>query len=400
MTNLGRVLCWMLLLAPAAANAHDYQFDGSMSRPVLENYLSRSITCQDLLIGKGNFDDNLRMLKSIGAKLVGRTVFVWGHEADLPRRLQLATKYAAKVHEVDPEIMLQAAAFEIVSEDVGRIAVPDWAFKALGQPVEQRNFRYADMVFADGRMRGRFAAGSVPDITRPETKLWFYYLAVSYIDAGIEAIHFGQVELMNRNDSQESDHWWQTLSLIRGYAAQHARRHFLLCDAHVPSGGLVHREHLVLDVHSFPLRIKELPDRPQEAVLQLGHRDSIYLRSRGGIAPSGWRCEHLPFLVEFDNWEASGRPGQPKAGGYYIWGYDEINWLAHQPAAYRNAWLRYASKWVRENDPAGFLEMPGARVLHVPVNGKEFYYANTPSEAVPDGFGQEDTIRAIWAAAR
>jgi len=27
-----------------------------------------------------------------------------------------------------------------------------------------------------------------------------------------------------------------------------------------------------------------------------------------------------------------------------------------------------------------------------------WYYANTPSPAVPDGFGDEEAIRAIWAA--
>ena len=42
--------------------------------------------------------------------------------------------------------------------------------------------------------------GQVPDVSRPETRLWFYYQAASYIDAGCEGIHFGQVEIMNRND--------------------------------------------------------------------------------------------------------------------------------------------------------------------------------------------------------
>jgi len=52
----------------------DYKFKGKISREVLENYLDRAITIQSLLIGQGDFDDNLRMIKNIGAKFIGRAV--------------------------------------------------------------------------------------------------------------------------------------------------------------------------------------------------------------------------------------------------------------------------------------------------------------------------------------
>ena len=39
---------------------------------MLENYLARSITMEGLLTGRGDLDDNARMLKHIGAK------FAWG----------------------------------------------------------------------------------------------------------------------------------------------------------------------------------------------------------------------------------------------------------------------------------------------------------------------------------
>ena len=59
--------------------------------------------------------------------------------------------------------------------------------------------------------------------------------------------------------------------------------------------------------------------------------------------------------------------------------------------------LRYAWQWVREHDQGGYLEMPGSRCLARPVKGKPWYWANRASAATPDGFGQEETIRAIWA---
>jgi hypothetical protein len=158
----------------------------------------------------------------------------------------------------------------------------------------------------------------------------------------------------------------------------------------------------------------EVPDKPQEAILKLGFSDGIYNRSKGGIAPSGWTCSHLPYLVEFDNYGVSRQPGQPRADGgrfNWIWGYDEVTWFAHQDKQYRAAWLLYAWNWVRTTDPNGYLEMPGSRMItngHLATLGdgtarsfsraRPWYHANNSSAAVPDGMGDEETIRAIWAA--
>jgi hypothetical protein len=397
MKLLERCLGGLLLLAALPAGARDYRFDGAISEQVLRSYLSRSMTTLNLLHDPAHLDDNIRMLKDCGAKFAGRTVCLWGQEANLPKTLERAKPSAAKLHEADPELILQACVFEIVSRDVEKLPVPDWAFAALGQPAEKRNFRYEAMVYASKQDRDQWGQGaSVPDVSRAETKLWFYYLSASYIDAGCEAIHFGQAEIMNRND-QGLDHWAQVLDLVRGYAAKHARRHWVLCDAHVPSGGLLRQGRLLLDFHSFPLRIAEVAQHPQEGELRVGFSDSIYGRSKGGITPSGWRCEHLPYLVEVDNWGASRQPGQAGLGGCWVWGYDEITWFSQQPEAYRNEWLRYAWRWVREHDQVGYLEMPGSRCLAGVAKGKQWYCANKASAATPDGFGQEDTIRAIWA---
>jgi hypothetical protein len=280
---------------------------------------------------------------------------------------------------------------------VEKVPVPEWAFTALGRPVEKRNFRYADMIYPEGQRRNWGRGASVPDVSRPETRLWFYFLAASFIDLGFEAIHFGQVEIMNRND-RDLTHWSEVFRLVRAYAAKHARRHMVVCDGHVPSGGLLRRGRLLLDFHSFPLRIMEVPDKPQEAILKVGFSDGIYGRSKGGLTFSGWKCEHLPYLVEIDNWGVSQQPGKPKAGGIWIWGYDEITWFAHQSPQYRKDWLRYAWEWVRRTDPNGYLQMPGSRTMVSPLDGTWWYYANKPSAAVPDGLGDEEAIRALWAA--
>ncbi len=377
----------------------DYKFSQTISRPVLENYLDRSITMQNLLTNQNDFDDNLRMIKNIGAKFIGRAVCQWGGEAHLMQNFELEKQLALKVHKADPDIILQACIFENVTDEINQIAVPAWAFTALGMPVEQRNFRYDDVLYTDGRFKNQWGNGSVPDVSRPETKLLFYFLAVSYINAGIEGIHFGQVELMNKND-KNLDNYAQILGLIRTYAHQHARRGMVICDAHVPSGGFLRDGKLLLDVHAFPLRIMENPDKAQEATLKVGYTDALYLRSKGGITPSGWQCDHLPYLVEFDNYGGSSQPGQAKAAGsfFWVWGYDEISWFANQSKPYRTFWLHYAYDWIHKTDINGHLEMPGSRQTSK-LKQMKWYHANNPGPAIPGGLGDEDTMRDIWAAA-
>lgn len=377
--------------------ARDDRFDGRISREVLDHYLSRSISMEGMLHGRGDLADDIRMLRTTGAKYIGRSICLWGQEADLAANLQRARAAIPQVHQADPEMVLEACIFEIVTAQIEQVPVPAWVFAAVGRRAEQRNFRYTDIVYADGPRSSQWGPhAGVPDISRPETKLWFYFLAATYIAMGIEGLHFGQAEIMNGNDPH-LDHWSEVFTLVRSYAARHARRHMVLCNAHVPSGGLLRDGHLLLDFHAFPLRVKEVPDKPEEGVLEVGHLDSFYGRSKGGIAPSGWSCKHLPYLVELDNWGVSQHPGQAGMGGIWVWGYDEITWFAHQSPQYRNQWLRYAWNWVRHTDPNGYLEMPGSRTMRSPLDHRAWYFANRPGPTVPDGLDDEETIRAIWA---
>jgi hypothetical protein len=337
------------------------------------------------------------MIKHIGAKFIGRALCLWNAENDFLNNVQRAQEIAPQVLAAVPDIILEACVFETVSPRVNEIAAPAWAFTAFGLQVEKRNFRYDDMIYPEGQRRPMGPNAQVPDESRLETQLWFYYQAVTYIDLGCEAIHFGQVEIMNNNDPGNA-HWAQLLSMVRAYAATHARRHIVLCDGHTPTGGLMHDGNPLLDFNEFPLRIKEVPDKPKEAILQLGFSDGIYNHSKGGMTVNGWRCEYLPYLVEFDNYGGSKHPGQPNVQGEFdwIWGYDEITWFAHQSKEYRTNWLKYAWNWVRTTDANGYLEMPGGRVTASP--DIYWYYANIPIPAVPTGMGDEETIREIWSS--
>src|SRR5579863_4512471 len=120
----------------------NYKFHRTISRQVLDNYLSRSISIEGLLNGKGDLTDNIRMLKDTGAKYIGRSICLWGGEANLLQNFERARKQIPEVRAADPEMLLEACIFEIVTTVVEQVPVPDWAFMALGLAVEKRNFHY------------------------------------------------------------------------------------------------------------------------------------------------------------------------------------------------------------------------------------------------------------------
>ena len=152
------------------------------------------------------------------------------------------------------------------------------------------------------------------------------------------------------------------------------------------------RGKLLFDFHSFPLRIAEVADHPYRGVLSVGYSDSIFLRSRGGVTPSGWSCDRLPYLVEFDNFGRS-NPGETEQGAVHLGlGRDYLVRTSARVRAQRLAPLRL--ELGKKTDAHGHLQMPGSRIM---TPGKpdapRWFWANTRSDACPQGFNTEDTIR-------
>jgi hypothetical protein len=383
----------------------DYRFNRIISRQVLDAYLARAVSHAGLCAcspeaAATHFDDDLRMLVWIGAKFVGRAAYAWVPPDDDEAHFRQALERAERVRKADPDIVLEAAVFEAVYEKVGSIDVPERVFAEFRQPAVKRGFQYAAMLYDGGKFHDHWAKGaSVPDMSKLETRMWFFYRASRYIDAGFEAIHFGQVHLMNQRDPDDA-FWLDLLTRVRRYAQGHPRRRMALCTAHT-HGVVLTGSRLLFDYHAWPLRPREVRGQPERAEAA-EWSDSIVRHSEGGIAPSGWQCDSLPYLVEFDNFGTSGKGHQARVGAPWVWGFDEIGWFAHQPAAYRDAFLRATDSWLRATDPAGHLQMPTRRNLAEAVmsNGvaTSMYCANRASPACPECFNQEETIRAIWSA--
>lgn len=386
-----------------------YYFDGSISRSVLEHYLDRSVTAGYFLL-KGpveNYEfpyreDDIRMVQNIGAKFIGRAVYVWGGESALADTAFTghARRLAKRMHQFDPEMIFQGCLFEFVSPDVNRLPIPDWVFKAFGLKPQKRCFNSAAMVRRlDPKAEVRWGdqGGGVPMVNNLETQLWYYFLARTYIDLGCEALHLGQVELIGSDDPQK-EAYAGLLQMIRDYARQHARRHYVLLDGHTPNHGFVKDGVSLLDFNSFPLRIKEVVSNPMDGVLEVDHSDGIYCKSLPATSPSGWKAEHMPYLVEFDNFGTNGHPGEPNLDDEFCWGYDDITFLAVHDEQYRNRFLWYAFDWLRKTDSNGHLQMCLIRMITCKDAEKTLrsYFANTRSLQCPIGYSQEETIKKIW----
>ncbi len=381
-----------------------FTFDGDISRQTLERYLDRAITMGYFLVpGQPEGyrfpyrDDDVRMIHNLGAKFIGRAIYRWGEESKLgdPAFLDYAKKMVDRVHADDPEVIFQGCLFEQVGADIDKLKIPAWVFADFGLPVEDRTFSRAAIIKREGRPNGGGRRGGVPIINNLETQLWFYFVAVSYINAGCEALHLGQVGLIGADD-KDLKIYSEFLAKVRAYAKLHARRHLVLMDGHVPSGGMVKNGVSLLDFNSFPMRIEAVPAKPHEAILEVGHLDAIFKRSKGCVSPSGWKCDSLPYLVEFDNFGRGPNPNVADPKSMFCWGWDEISWFALQPEEYRNQWLLYAHDWIKQTDPNGHLEMPGTRMISCPNETLRTYFANTKSPTCPVGYSQEETIKKIW----
>ncbi|MHB1453073.1 MAG: hypothetical protein ACYCYM_03815 [Saccharofermentanales bacterium] len=383
----------------------NFHFDGSISEEVLKNYLSRSMTLSFISSPSSSPASERSMIIRTGAKYIGRSIIPWQAETEYTFSIAGYKKVIDEMHAIDPEIVFETCIFETVWESCNGLKIPDWVFKAFNVPVESRNFNYGKMLFPSGKYVDHWESGcSVPDITQIETQMYFYYRACKYIDAGFEAIHWGQVMLIGSNDTGYAD-YQRVLTMVRKYAKTNARRHFVINNAHVhgmtgPDGKLL------FDFHSFPIRgkipageIAHAPseDNPQKVLLEKGNLDSIYGNSMGGMTVSGWRCNSLPYTVELDN-GGGHEPGylnRPDRA-YWIWGMDDISWFANQPLSYRSSWLQYAYGWVQNNDPAGNLMMPGSRPIYLQSLGAMTWYYATSAETTDFGWGDEEAIQFVW----
>lgn len=364
-------------------------FDGSMPRETLEYYLAHAASAQWISESE-TLDDDIRVILKTGLKFLGRAAGIWKGSRPEEDHFALVKQSADRIHAADPEIILQACIFEaLYREDVEPVPVPAWVFEAFGRKPETRNFNYDACLF----QKGTDTWDCMPDISQPETQMWFYYRGVRYIDSGYEAFHMGQIHLYTGHD-RGFQAIGRVIGMLRDYGRQHARRHKVLFDAH--SHSLVVNGKSLLDYNAMPFTRFPVLDRPGEKLVLV--REG---RSGGGISPEGVYEKSLPFLYEFDNWGgrdvwAHENLSYDKLAWSQWWGGDQISWFASQDEASRNSFLAYALKWTAVNNPDGFFAFPLMRGIGSGGDGAERHYKlNDHTDLCPEGFSQEDAAAEL-----
>lgn len=397
---------------PPVDDSPSYEIkDGIITEEVLNNYLDRAITESEFLNMNGyssdgyyGTDDDKRMILNTGAKFIGRAMYSWGRDARFAKDewFDNAKAKIDEMHSFDPDIIFQAALFEIVTTQVNQVPIPDWVFKAFGLQPEKRNFSFDKIRNPGGKYLGQWGSNTaVPDMSQLECQMWFYYMAVRYMNCGIEAFHCGQINLMaSMGDSAAGYPAYKKLfSMMREYAKTHTRHGIVLLDAHC-SGHVVDGVHL-LDFASYPIRLCEVEGSTKmEAIIKKKYLDSIIGSTQAGKTPSGWYTSRIPYIVEFDNFGTSSHPGSP-ANDIFCWGYDEISWIGNVSNEVAKDFLTYGYNWFKEWDSMGHLQMPGLRVAAGADTSKNPdahnpFRCNTRSAACPYGANLETTIKELW----
>lgn len=410
-------------------------FDGqaSLTKPLLEAYLDRAI----VHMGGGPDDQALwgprsrAFLQKTGAKFI--------HWADLGWvRIYTAADWRGMTDGVDAvhgtgsgaDILYECGIMEAIGRhQVDTTPIPAWlqaAMADLGLQQGRRLGPNGSAYFSYEAMFDRNAADwpkqliglwsadpnneqSVPDITMPETQLYYAYLIAEYLDAGFEGIMFGQTMLTGNRDRGNAS----LASLCRFaklWASRRAYRHAVTLTSHVlrdtdypkapPSKARPLFTHL-----TWPTRLSYRSDGPGGMAMGVGVMKTPTRQGGEEIEQLLQLSHDLPILLEIDNYGASNGPSPVCDEGY-----DEITGYAARPPADRAAFLRHyyteTRKWTNKAGRARVhLAVAGYRCLNRPLSlgvgpdGKPLPPVSFYSPYAEEG-GEEETIADLFRGAR
>ena len=268
----------------------------------------------------------------------------------MKRILLLVPNGARRAHEAaGDDCVLQAAVFEAIFPEVNNIAIPAWVLRIWANRLKSATLtmktcaalflcltrlwvvRFGLVAMCQTLLNQKPSVGSI--------------IVLSVTRAGYEAMHYGQIHLVGGVD-RGFKQTKRLCDLVRAAAVKHARRGWIILDAH--SHGICLNGELLFDFASRPLSARGLVHaEPQAAIIKRGP-------SLGGRHPGGWECIESPTMVEIDNWggysmdpdsDDWNNPHMRASAG--IWGYDQCSWFARLSTEERHAFLRYAHRWCR-----------------------------------------------------
>ena len=389
MKKLKQCFIALMLLITCNSNSHaqDYNFQDTMNRQQLEQYLSRHMEVWFDNLNDAGMDtlrrDAFNMCVNTNLRYIAHATGMWGLEYYRIHNWGLLDNLERNVHDIDSmyadaglvKPIIEAAIFEIVSAQVDSIEMNAETAAAFG--VSQRRFKYEDMLYPSGFGLNEWdTLASIPDISRPETRMFFYHMATEYIKRGVEAIHMGQLELVEQNDVPNHDSTWALYQLIRNFAKGY-NRGLVLLNADVHDKYYINGSDstLLFDFHHAPLSpigydaVWADTSVYNNASINGGYNFggpaqltytfcNTYGKSAGGRTHWGWYADTLPYIVAFD-FSDNYDPLNQQTSCYKVWDFDDCTWYSRQTEAYRNYWLWYAMQQVKCLDRNCFLSPEG-----------------------------------------
>lgn len=382
------VITFIILFIYSPLNSQINQFYFNNSKPIkrstIEAYLAKGITMQsalDYITNTGSNNEVLDLIRTSKPKYINRADAIWALDwkyCPWNNRWTQLKKMAEDIHNIDPEIILEAGLMEALQNassndfwtNFGNDPEQAYVLQAWGltSPV---TLKMSEMVYPETKLainNGHISANDpnfwyIPDISRLQTRLWFYYRACEYIKCGFESIHMGRMDLMLKRDPgnlyvselvNKIREFAKTINPITGKT--YSRRGVVfLNDIHLDIGEDEYfKGTLELESISNDSKIWEQPDVffRKSHCTYIGNTDTIiwdwgssalnivedllppfntttavpssYLKnailaksgdpsiswafmpaipyglSLGGKHPQGWECDHLPYYVEWD----------------------------------------------------------------------------------------------------
>lgn len=425
-----------------------YYFCESISQNTLHLYLQKAASFGYVtagIIDEEEFNKDIEMLQSLKPKWLGRVAGEWFAGENDSQEFSNASYIAGRIHnEVDASIILQAGIYEHLDRRISgnsdwKITIPDSVFSLFSDTPYigyTGFFEFINMAYP---------GSDIPDMSKPETQMWFYYRSIQYINAGYESLHMGQFQIMNNSDSLNIG-WNKMLSNVRNYAHQYARRKLVLIDCHFVSSTcqdlyfgandipylcsyktfanktiITPTDSLLFDFVSFTL----LPDEFNEPIPEqnnpydgydrlclINYKDCTLLnRTFTGKEPQYYSSQiDLPMLVEMDNggtqfYDCEGfktnelyscnadADGALETPEYLTWGFGgESVWYALQSPSYRHYFSWYAYHTIpRMNRNCHF-----RLNLRMPITYSQAPWPGVIYNASNETQGDAEMIKWLW----
>lgn len=401
-----------------------------LTKPLLEAYLDRAIVHMSGSSSEPEVysERSRQFLKDTGTKFI--------HWADLGWvRLYTQKDWDRLVTEIDTvhgtdwgsDIIYECGIMEAIGQkQIDATPIPEWMLKLMDKLGVQENrkvgsngkgfFCYETMFDRKApdwpkNLPGLWSPDpeseqSVPDITMPETQLYYAYLISEYLDAGFEGIMFGQTMLTGARDKDNAA-LHALCMYAKKWASARAYRHAVTLTSHVYNGvdypkSPASKSRSLFTHLTYPSRPSYSEKPPY--TMQFGPDVKKTAKRYGGdeiIHLLSLRHD-LPILIEIDNYG-----GDPMINDFHD---DDITAYARKTPIERRAFLRKyyfdSRKWKNaEGNGRVHLALPGYRCL---IKNLSLYRLPDGAPSKPVSFylpfredgGEENTIRDLFAQAR